>query len=100
MFKFEAEVLETTKGVQSTIFDCLHKEFNEPGKTLFFDESEMSRPKASQCAKRMNALDSAPGGLNRKFHSGYHTIKRKVFVRVRPKDEIPYKEEGVEQEEE
>lgn len=94
MFKFEKEVLPTTRGIQSTKWDGLLEHFVNPGDTLFFDEAVVSRAAASQAAKRMIQLDSQ----GRSFHSGFHTVKRKTFVRVRPTGELPSKEEAKEEE--
>lgn len=94
-FKFEKEVLTTTRGTQSTKWDELYVHFVNPGDTLFFDKSEVSRAAASQCAKRMILLDAEKQG--RKFHSGWHPIKEKTFIRVRPAGEVPDKKDEQEE---
>lgn len=101
MFKFEKETLETTRGIQATKYDELLPNFVNPGDTLFFeegsDDGKLTRAAASQAAKRMISLDPQ----KRLFHSGYHTVKRRVFIRVRPTGEVPSKsEESQDQDEE
>lgn len=93
--KFEKKVFEKSNGMQASAFDVLLPEFTTPGETLLFDEADMPRAKASQAAKRLNALDPS-----RKFHSGWNPVEKKVFIRVRPDGEIPSKEDAAEEKKE
>src|SRR6478609_8915790 len=86
------------RGMQTTKYDKWLESFTIPGDSLFFTESDLTRPAASQAAKRLTLLDSKKQG--RKFHSYYDTVEGMVVVRVRPAGEIPSKEEEKEQEEE
>lgn len=88
MFKFQKENVKTTRGMQPSVFDALLPEFKEAGDCLYFDEADMSRPKASQAAKRLTALS---GG--KKFHSGFDAVKKKVYVRLRMDGEVPDKQD-------
>lgn len=93
MFKFEKEIVETTKGMQSSVYDELYPHFTQPGETLYFNEADMSRASASQAAKRLMKLDKASGFSNI-FHSGWDAVKKKVYIRVRPQGEVPRPEEA------
>jgi vacuolar-type H+-ATPase subunit I/STV1 len=92
---FTKKNLPEAKGFQKTKYDKLLEHFVEPGDSLFFDELDLSKPAASQAAKRLMILDPT-----RKFHSFYNVIEKKVVIRVRPAGEVIDKEEEKEQEEE
>ena len=79
------------RGMQTTKYDKWLESFTIPGDSLFFTESDLTRPAASQAAKRLTLLDSKKQG--RKFHSYYDTVEGMVVVRVRPAGEVPSAEE-------
>jgi len=79
------------RGMQTTKYDKWLESFTSPGDSLFFSETELTRPAASQAAKRLTLLDSKKQG--RKFHSYYDTVEGMVVVRVRPEGELPSAEE-------
>jgi len=84
-------IVPTVKGVQATKYDAWLDKFTTPGHALFFTEEELTKPAASQAAKRLMLLDSKKGG--RKFHSYFDVIEQMVVVRVRPQGEVPEKGE-------
>lgn len=89
---FKESVVKSTKGLQPSKWDEYYPKFDTPGKTLSASLKDMTRAAASQFSARMNRLEESKGG-SRKFHSGYNAITGETFVRVRPDDEIPSKEE-------
>lgn len=93
-FEFEKEVVNTTRGMQGSVYDELLPHFTEPGLTLYFSEEKMKRPAASQAAKRLMLLDPT-----RIFHSGWDAVKKKVYIRVRPEGEVSRGEQDGEQKE-
>lgn len=88
--KFKKENIASIKGTRPTKYDTLLDEFEKGGDTLFFDEEEISRQTASNIARRLITLSGKP------FHSGYHVMKKKVYVRLRMENEVPEAEESEE----
>lgn len=83
MFNFEKEIVESIKGTQGSECDALLQMFDKPGTTLRWDESEVTRIKASLIAKRLTLIS---GGKS--FHSGFDVLKQKSFVRLRTDEEV------------
>lgn len=93
---FKESVVKSTRGIQPSKWDEYYDKFDSPGKTLSASVEDMKTSAASQFSARMNKLEEHRGG-KRKFHSGFNAVTGETFVRVRPDDELPPKEEELEQ---
>ena len=90
MIEFTKVKMETTKGTQPSKWDFIDGQL-EPGEAAEFDPDVVSKSSAAIGAARLRKLSGKP------YHSGYNTISKKTFIRLRPNGEIPSQEEKEEE---
>lgn len=86
MLEFTKVKMESTKGIQPSKWDVLEGQL-EPGEAAEFDPEKVTKQSAAQGAARLRKLTGKP------YMSGYNSITKKTFIRLRPDGEIPDKNE-------
>ncbi len=95
--KIETGNVQQVRGVQKSMWDEYEVHFKNPGDFVRCpaksdDEPEgLTSASASQFAKRMMKLTGHP------FHSYFHAIEKKFYVRRRLEGEVPVKGDDAEE---
>jgi hypothetical protein len=89
MLEFKKVKMESTKGIQPSKWDELDGQL-EPGEAAEFDNE--TKQAVAQGAARLRKLTGKP------YHSGYNTLTKKTFIRLRPDGEVPSREDTDEEE--